>query len=500
MHVIKPLFVLILVAVICGGVCAPPALAEDKAPDSIKAALDRAKAAHAEAAANAGKDLLIVLDDKIKSVAKTGDLNGLKQLIAEREAFVADGKLPSSKLIRPAVAKYSLAVKHAEDALIGAYQKAIKDYTRKMQIEQAEAVQKKMKAFLAKRKAGSAFDPILTRLNNAKKLHRTKLADAKGDLLAQLDHVIRAVADRGDLDGVKALHAAKKQFQTDSTLPELKEAAAKGAKARYERAVTVAGGILKAAYEKAIRDYKRKKQFDRAEEIAADMIKTLGSGPSAQWTDLLKPIDPKKHTVAGKWERVRTGLLGHQQKTHCRIAVPLAPQGNYELQASFTRRKGQGGIVFILPVAAKQAMFSCGGLTPGLKLSPAGKAPSDAQASAAGDKLANGKAHSIQINVTASGKTAKIHVDLNGKSFLRWSGPQARLYVPAIWRLRQGSSLGMGMHDSEVEFHQVKLRKLPSKATPRDKPAKTADSLRRISLDGTLRMLDAACVCSMTRR
>ena len=52
--------------------------------------------------------------------------------------------------------------------------------------------------------------------------------------------MIRAAADRGDLDGVKALRAARKQFQTDGTLPELKEPAAKGAKIRYERAVKVA--------------------------------------------------------------------------------------------------------------------------------------------------------------------------------------------------------------------------------------------------------------------
>lgn len=481
MHATKRFLAVMLVAVISGDALARPAPAEDGQADPIKAALDGAKAAHTQAVNNASKDLLAAFDDKIKSVSKTGNLNAVKQLMAEREAFESAGKLPSSNVMQAAVAKYWQATKQPDDALVSAYETAVREYTRKMLIDRAEAVQNQMKEFLAGRKAGTAFDPILARLNEAKKQHRTRLQEAKEDLLLELDQMIRAAADRGDLDGVKALRAARKQFQTDGTLPELKEPAVKGAKIRYERAVKVAAAVLKAAYERTIRDYKRQKQFDRAKEVEQEMKKSLPFGLPGEWIDVLKLIDPKKHAVSGKWEKVKTGLRGYKQAAACRIMIPIVPEGNYELQASFTRRRGNGAIIFMLPIGKKEVVFalnsysSRGGfngmsMIDGKTVYNSGKGnPTTLR----GKKLTNGRVHRVAVRVEVSGEVAKVEADLDGKRLVKWSGKQTRFSMPPPWKLPDNRLFGSGMWDSEVDFHEMKLRMLTGKAVPwEESPAK----------------------------
>ena len=472
----RPSLTAILLAVISGGACIAASPPAETQPEPIKAALDGAKAARAQAVNNAGKDLLAAFDDKIKSVSKTGNLNAVKQLMVERKAFESAGRLPSSNVMRAAVAKYWQAAKKADDTLLSAYERAVKDYTRKMLIDKAEAVQNQMKAFLAGRKAGTAFDPILARLNDAKKQRRTRLQEAKGDLLLELDQVIRAVADRGDLDGVKALRAAKKQFQTDGTLPELKEAAAKGAKVRYERAVKVAAAVLKAAYQRAIRDYKRQKQFDRAKAVEADMKETLVNTLPGEWIDLLKLIDPKKHTVSGKWEKVKTGLRGYKQAAACRIMIPIVPNGSYEMEASFTRRQGNGAIVFMLPVGKKEVMFalssspSQGGFNGMSMIDGKTVYQSGNPTTVRGKKLTNGRVHRVAVRVEISGQVAKVQADLDGKHLVNWSGKQTRFSIPAPWKLPDNRLFGSGIWDAEVDFHEMKLRMSSGKATPWEKP------------------------------
>lgn len=71
----------------CGGIRGEDA-------DAVAVELGTAKAALEEAIQKANMALADSLETKIKEVAATGDLDSVKKLIAEKEAFEGEGKVP----------------------------------------------------------------------------------------------------------------------------------------------------------------------------------------------------------------------------------------------------------------------------------------------------------------------------------------------------------------------------------------------------------------------
>jgi len=126
--------------------CLPGTLKSDDA-DPIRAELTKAKKAHAEAEAKARAALLGAIDDAVKAVAASGDLEGVKTIQAEKKAFEESGKLPSSVRLRAAAAEYQKATHTADAALEKVYDKAIKDATKALKIDLAEAIQAELKEF-----------------------------------------------------------------------------------------------------------------------------------------------------------------------------------------------------------------------------------------------------------------------------------------------------------------------------------------------------------------
>jgi hypothetical protein len=120
--------------------CLPGTLKADDA-DPIRAELTKAKKAHAEADAKAKATLLAAIDEAVKAVAASGDLEGVKTIQAEKKAFEESGKVPSSVRLRAAAAEYQKATRTADTALEKAYDKAIKDATKALKIDLAEAIQ-----------------------------------------------------------------------------------------------------------------------------------------------------------------------------------------------------------------------------------------------------------------------------------------------------------------------------------------------------------------------
>jgi hypothetical protein len=118
--------------------------------DPIRAELSRAKKAHADADTKAKTSLRTSIDDAIKAVAGTGDLDAVKALQADMKAFEESGKVPDSPRLRAAATEYSRATKAAQAALEKAFDKAVKDATRSLNIDLAEAIQAEWKEALGK--------------------------------------------------------------------------------------------------------------------------------------------------------------------------------------------------------------------------------------------------------------------------------------------------------------------------------------------------------------
>ena len=185
------------------------------------------------------------------------------------------------------------------------------------------------------------------------------------------------------------------------------------------------------------------------------------------WHDVLKDVDPARHGVAGEWRKTAT-RLGTAAARAARIVIPIAPNGDYELQIDFVRKDGDNDIDIVLPVRSTAVVLMLShrsGMAAGLSLVD-GKLCHENLTRAPG-RLANNHRHSLYVRVIARGDDAEISAKLNGKRLVRWSGPGKSLTVPRDARLPRISALGLGVgRGTTAVFYAVKLRMLWGKAEP----------------------------------
>ena len=112
--------------------------------DVIKARLDKAKADFDADFIKAKADLVALLDLKLVSATKAGELALVKKLRVERDDFVEKGEVPKSV----ATKDYNTAGKKAFDRMTSALIQARKEYTQASKIDEAEAVDKEFDEFV----------------------------------------------------------------------------------------------------------------------------------------------------------------------------------------------------------------------------------------------------------------------------------------------------------------------------------------------------------------
>ena len=115
--------------------------------DLIRAALEKTKAEYHSKTEKAGTIFIGKLDERIKTVAESGNLDGVLELRADKKAFETDGTAPKSKLMKTAYGDYQDAVKAARKTMSEAYELAIKEYTKKLDTDLAEEVRNDFLAF-----------------------------------------------------------------------------------------------------------------------------------------------------------------------------------------------------------------------------------------------------------------------------------------------------------------------------------------------------------------
>ncbi|WP_020475300.1 hypothetical protein [Zavarzinella formosa] len=124
-----------------------PIQAQDS--DEIQIELEKAKTAYSDGAAKAKTLLLTSIDDIIKTVAQKGDLDAVKALRAERQAFDESGKVPTSTRTETVAGEYRRTVQKNKMALDKAYDQAVRESTKALKIDQAELIRADWKTFQA---------------------------------------------------------------------------------------------------------------------------------------------------------------------------------------------------------------------------------------------------------------------------------------------------------------------------------------------------------------
>lgn len=121
--------------------------------DPILATLDEAKVAYSSAIEDARKLLLDAYDAEIEKVAKTGDFELVQKLQSERSEFEEEGKTSTTARMRSATSDYQRAIRAATSTLSDAFETAITESTKALQLEQAEAIQQELNDFKENRES-----------------------------------------------------------------------------------------------------------------------------------------------------------------------------------------------------------------------------------------------------------------------------------------------------------------------------------------------------------
>jgi len=131
--------ILIVTCLLVGSILLP-VRAED-APDAISTALEKAKVSYAEALGKAGEGLVASFQKEIAKAAADGNLTKVKAISAEKDAFELHGATPSIITLKLASSTYEQQVRKARQELDAAYTLAVRDLTKAMKFDKAEAAQ-----------------------------------------------------------------------------------------------------------------------------------------------------------------------------------------------------------------------------------------------------------------------------------------------------------------------------------------------------------------------
>lgn len=179
-------------------------------------------------------------------------------------------------------------------------------------------------------------------------------------------------------------------------------------------------------------------------------------GAEPQWQSLLPHIDLKQDTVAGEWQ-IAGQELQVGAAAGARLMLPVAPQGEYDLEVSFTRKTGVHSVALIFSHGGKQATFEVdawGGHLAGLQ--QIGGQDVRQNPTRSTHQLENGQRYTMTVEV----RSDSVRGLLDGKQIAIHRTTGADLSLLDVWRLPQANRLGIGVWDSAATIHQLRVRPL----------------------------------------
>lgn len=218
-----------------------------------------------------------------------------------------------------------------------------------------------------------------------------------------------------------------------------------------------------------------KKVEAEIEKLGGRSVGPLAAGAAAsgetikpgRWVEVIRRIDPKRDTVAGKWQRRGRSLVLSSPAEQNRAAAPIAPAGSYTLDAQFVRTSGDNTVCFTLPVGSRSvSVFFSAWRSAVHGLSDI--KGQDARSNPTGVKpgiLRNGVTYRACMTVKVRGEQARITVGLNGRPLIAWNGPLADLSPQISWGSPRPGQPAFGTSHSDAVFRSLRLKMLSGEAT-----------------------------------
>lgn len=186
--------------------------------------------------------------------------------------------------------------------------------------------------------------------------------------------------------------------------------------------------------------------------------------------DLLPLVDPDARAVNGRWTRRGSGIeVG--VSSECRLVIPVAPEGPYDLEVRFIRHKGISTVAAFLPFDGRQVLLllsfydgKYGGID-GVD----GKEADKNASTFSPCRITNGQEQYLHIRVDPPGEAGgasaeeaapqvRFRVTWNGRQVVDCGGPVSQVGgYHGKWRIPSNRCLGLAANNSWVEFRSVRL-------------------------------------------
>ena len=209
-------------------------------------------------------------------------------------------------------------------------------------------------------------------------------------------------------------------------------------------------------------------------EDALAKLPAAGAKSAGGWVDCLRYVDPATSAAKGKWEKKDGRLtIFPSGQPYERIAVPVAPQGSYELQITLVQKGGPDAVAVMLPAgptACNVVFGAYAGAVSGLEMVKGNNADKN-ETTVKPSALPGGQECTATIKVLVHASDGEIAVELNGKPFIAWKGPLSALTPHPGWGMPDRKVLGLGAHNATVEFRRMRIRMLSGDVKLPDAPA-----------------------------
>lgn len=181
-----------------------------------------------------------------------------------------------------------------------------------------------------------------------------------------------------------------------------------------------------------------------------------------KWISLTTSVDPVRDGVAGTWKKSGDSLLVNAGQG-TRLALPAAPDGEYDVRATFTRKTGQHSIGLIVVHAGRQVVFEVDAW--GTHLAGFqdinGKSIRDNPTRKENVKLDNNKKYTIAVEV----RKDQIRGLLDGQEISKYKTDGSDISLHEVWAMPNPNQLGLVAWESDTTFHSVEVR--TNSETPR---------------------------------
>lgn len=283
------------------------------------------------------------------------------------------------------------------------------------------------------------------------------------------------LADPTDAPGQLAAADAWWDLGQKADAPE-KDALLRRAAHWYRRAQPQATGLDKAKATSRLAEVrgfaKVEKPQAKPEKPTAKPAAKPGQAPhktldeaEGKYADVLKEIDLKKNRIAGDWQFKAGKLLGAPGAgaAAAGVAVPVAPNGAYDLKIEFTRTAGDGMIGVILPVGGRRCLagLDCRPGIHGIDTIEGQRA--DNNSSTARGALNTNRQYALEINVAVDDGEASVTVNLDDRPLFFYRGPAKDLDLHKDFVSKNQAGIGL-VARCGIVLHSVKLRMKTGKA------------------------------------